>query len=79
MREAINNPTIILKELQSSVPESKVKVNHSTISGALHTAGLYGRVARKKPFQKNKKNKHIKERLEFARYCKGTCFSLLKN
>lgn len=43
--EAIERPTISLKEL---VAETGVKVHQSTISKALYTTGLYGRVSRKK-------------------------------
>ena len=64
MREATERPIITLKELQSSVAETGVKVHQSTISRALHPIGLYARVAKKKPLLKKK---HIKACLEFAR------------
>lgn len=48
MREATARPTVTLKELQSTEAESGVKVNQTTISRALYSWGLDGRLARKK-------------------------------
>ena len=63
-REASERPTITLKELQGLVAKTGVKVHQSTVSRVLHTSGLYGRVARKKPLLKKT---HIKAHLELAR------------
>ena len=49
VREATERPTITLKELQSSVAETGVKVHQSR---ALHTSDLCRKVARKKPLLK---------------------------
>ena len=49
IREAKKRPKITLKELQSSTVEIGVSVRRTTLSRTLHRAGLYGRVARKKP------------------------------
>ncbi|MBN3275160.1 TCB1 transposase, partial [Polyodon spathula] len=54
IREATKRPKIILKELQSSTAEIGVSVHRTTLSRTLHRAGLYGRVARKKPLLKEK-------------------------
>lgn len=61
-REAIEKPTVTLKELQCSGAESE-----STISRLLHKTGLYKRLARKKPLLK--KN-HLK--------ASGVCFASLR-
>ena len=42
-------PKVTLKELQSSTAETGVSVHRTTIGHTFHRAGLYGRVARKKP------------------------------
>ena len=52
MREATKRPKITLKELQSSRAEIGVSVHRTTLSPTLLRAGLYGRVARKKPLFK---------------------------
>lgn len=52
-----------MKELQSSVTESGVKVHQSTTSRAFHKTGLHVRVARKQP---SLKKNLIKAHLEFA-------------
>ncbi|MBN3272188.1 TCB1 transposase, partial [Polyodon spathula] len=54
IREATKRPKITLKELQSSTAEIGVSVHRTTLSRTLHRAGLYGRVARKKPLLKEK-------------------------
>ena len=64
IREATKRPKITLKELQSSTAEIGVSVHKTTLSHTLHRAGLYGRVARKKPLLKEK-NKQT--RLVFAK------------
>ncbi|XP_076315043.1 uncharacterized protein LOC143227486 [Tachypleus tridentatus] len=58
--DATVKPTMILKYFQSS--EMGVIVNTSTIPQSLYEAGLYGRVAGKKPLlEKN----HLKSHMEF--------------
>ena len=57
IREATKRPKITLKEQQSSTAEIGLSVHRTTLSCTLHRAGLYGRVARKKLFLKEK-NKH---------------------
>jgi transposase len=52
IREATKRLKITLKELQSSTGEIGVSVHRTTLSHTLHRAGLYGRVARKKPLLK---------------------------
>ena len=64
IREATERPKVTLKELQSSTANTGVSVHRTTISRTLHRAGLYGRVARKKPLL-SIKNK--KARFEFAK------------
>ena len=64
MREVIKNPSVTLKELRESASESGVSVHESTISRNLHKKGLYGRVARKKPFLKET---HKRNCLKFAK------------
>ena len=64
IREAAQRPKVTLKELQSSTAESGASVYRTTISRTLHRAGLYGRVAKKKPLL-SVKNK--KARFEFAK------------
>uniref|UniRef100_A0AAZ3P2L4 Transposase Tc1-like domain-containing protein n=1 Tax=Oncorhynchus tshawytscha TaxID=74940 RepID=A0AAZ3P2L4_ONCTS len=54
IREATKRPKISLKELQSSTAEIGVSVHRTTLSRTLHRAGLYRRVARKKPLLKEK-------------------------
>ena len=54
LREATKRPKITLKVLQSSTVEIEVSVHRTTLSRTLHRAGLYGRVARKKPLLKEK-------------------------
>lgn len=64
VREAKRNPTVTLTELRKSAADTGVEVHESTISRTLHKSGLFGRVARKKPFLKPS---HKRARLEFAR------------
>ena len=64
VRDVTLKPTMTLRDLQSSVSEMGVSVHTSTISRSLHKAGLYGRVARKKPLLKKP---HLKARMEFAK------------
>lgn len=64
IREAAQRPKVTLKELQSSQAETGVSVHMTTISRTLHRAGLYGRVARKKPLLTGKNRK---ARFEFAK------------
>ena len=60
IREATKRPKITLKELQSSTAEIGVSVHRTPLSRALHSAGLYGRVARKKALLKERnKLKHL--------------------
>ena len=57
IREATKRPKITPKELQSSTVEIRVSVHRTTLSRTLHRAGLYGRVARKKPLLNKENNK----------------------
>ncbi|KAF4078011.1 hypothetical protein AMELA_G00194440 [Ameiurus melas] len=52
-----------LDELQRTTAEVGESVHRTTISRTLHKSGLYGRVARRKPFLKDI---HKKSRLKFA-------------
>ena len=54
IREAKKRPKVTLKVLQSSTAETGVSVHRTTLSRALHRAGLYRRVARRKPLLKEK-------------------------
>ena len=54
IREATKRPKITLKELQSSTVEIGVSVHRTTLNCALQGAGLYGKLARKKPLLKEK-------------------------
>ena len=54
IREATKRPKITLNELQSSTAEIGVSVHRTTLSHTLHSAGLYGIVAKKKPLLKKK-------------------------
>ena len=64
VREAKANPSVTLTELKQSAAEVGVEVSQSTVSRVLHSGGLFGRVARKKPLLKQN---HKKARLQFAR------------
>ena len=61
----VNQTTITMKDLQSSMSEIGVSVHQSTISRSLHKAGLDGQVARKKPLLKKTHleltNKHLND------------------
>ena len=63
VRDARMKPSVTLTDLKKSAAEAGTEVHESTISRALHRAGLYGRVARKKPLLKAH---HKQRRLEFA-------------
>jgi transposase len=52
IRESTKRPKITLKELQSSTAEIGVSVHRTTLTCTLHRAGLYRRMARKKPLLK---------------------------
>ena len=52
IREETKRPKITLKGLQSSTVEIGVSVHRTTLSRRLLRAGLYRRVARKKPLLK---------------------------
>jgi transposase len=52
IRDAAKRPMITLDELQRSTAEVGDSVHRTTISHILHKSGLYGRVARRKPFLK---------------------------
>jgi transposase len=54
IREATKRPNITLKELQISTADIAVCVHRTTLSRTLHRAGLYSRMARKKPLLKEK-------------------------
>jgi transposase len=53
IRDAAKRPMITLDELQRSTAEVGDSVHRATISHILHKSGLYGRVARRKPFLKD--------------------------
>uniref|UniRef100_A0A8K9XYG5 Tc1-like transposase DDE domain-containing protein n=1 Tax=Oncorhynchus mykiss TaxID=8022 RepID=A0A8K9XYG5_ONCMY len=53
IRDAVKRPMITLDELQRSTAEVGDSVHRTTISHILHKSGLYGRVARRKPFLKD--------------------------
>ena len=52
VREATKRPMVTLKELERSTAEMGETVHGTTITRTLHKAGLYGRVARRKPLLK---------------------------
>ncbi|KAG2456602.1 TC1A transposase, partial [Polypterus senegalus] len=64
VREVTNNPMVTLSELQRSSVERGEPSRRTTISAAIHQSGLYGRVARWKPFLSKR---HMAARLEFAK------------
>uniref|UniRef100_A0A8C7KNX0 Transposase n=1 Tax=Oncorhynchus kisutch TaxID=8019 RepID=A0A8C7KNX0_ONCKI len=53
IRDAAKRPMNTLDELQRSTAEVGDSVHRTTISRILHKSGLYGRVARRKPFLKD--------------------------
>uniref|UniRef100_W5NN98 Tc1-like transposase DDE domain-containing protein n=1 Tax=Lepisosteus oculatus TaxID=7918 RepID=W5NN98_LEPOC len=63
IRDAAKRPIFTLDELQRTTAEVGESVHRTTISLTLHKSGLYGRVARRKPFLKDI---HKKSRLKFA-------------
>uniref|UniRef100_A0AAR2JMY3 Transposase Tc1-like domain-containing protein n=1 Tax=Pygocentrus nattereri TaxID=42514 RepID=A0AAR2JMY3_PYGNA len=64
VREAAKRPTATLKELQEFLASTSCAVHVTTISHLLHMSGLWGRVARRKPYL-SKKN--IQAQLNFAK------------
>uniref|UniRef100_A0A803K548 Transposase n=1 Tax=Xenopus tropicalis TaxID=8364 RepID=A0A803K548_XENTR len=64
VREATKRPTATLKELQEYLASTGCVVHVTTIYHTLHMSGLWGTVARRKPFL-TKKN--IQARLHFAK------------
>ena len=66
VREVTKYLMVTLRELLSSSVEMGEPSRWTTMSAALHQSGLFGRVARQKPFLSNR---HMTARLEFA---KGT-------
>jgi hypothetical protein len=68
VREVTKNPMVTLTELQCSSVEMGKHSRRTTISATLHQSGLYGRVARRKPFLSKR---HMKDRLEFAKRLKN--------
>ena len=60
IRDAAKRPMITLDELQRSTAEVGESVHRTTISRTLHKSGLYGRVARRKPFLKDIHKKWFK-------------------
>ena len=62
--EATKRPKITLKVLQSSTAEIGVSVHRTTLSHTLHRAGLYGRLARRKPLLKER---NMQTRLVFIK------------
>ena len=50
VREVTKSVKVTLTELQSSSVEMRETPRKTTITAALHQSGLYGRVARRKPF-----------------------------
>jgi hypothetical protein len=62
VREVTKNVMVTLTELQNTSVEMVVLLEGSPISATLHQSGLYGRVARPKPFLSKR---HMSARLEF--------------
>ena len=50
VRRVTKNPMLTMKDIQSSFVQMGESYRRTTISAALHQSGLYGRVARRKPF-----------------------------
>ena len=75
VREATKRPMVTLKELERSTAEMGETVHGTTITRTLHKAGLYGRVARRKPLLKKT---HIKSRLDFAKRHVGDTANMWK-
>ena len=70
VREVTKNQMVTLMELQSSSVEMGEPSRRTTISAALRQSGLYGRVARLKPFLSIR---HMTAHLESAkRYLKDS-------
>ncbi|KAK3556293.1 hypothetical protein QTP70_007047 [Hemibagrus guttatus] len=64
VREVTKNPMVTLKQLQHFSVEKGEPSRRTTITAALHQSGLYGRVARWKPFLSKR---HMTACLEFAK------------
>ncbi|KAG2456454.1 TCB1 transposase, partial [Polypterus senegalus] len=64
VREVTKNPMVTLSELQRSSVERGEPSRRTTISAAIHSLGLYGRVARRKPLLSKR---HMATHLEFAK------------
>lgn len=64
LREARANPSVTLEDLKKSLHGAGTNVHKSTISRCLHKEGLYGRVAKKKPYLKKQ---HLRARLQYAK------------
>jgi hypothetical protein len=64
VREVTKNPMVTLTELQSSFVKMGETSRKTTILAAVHKSGLYGRVARCKPYLIKR---HMTVRLEFAK------------
>lgn len=64
VREAAKRPTATLKELQEFLASTACVVHMTAISCLLHMSGLWGRMARRKPYL-TKKN--IQAQLHFAK------------
>ncbi|KAK3526003.1 hypothetical protein QTP70_011803 [Hemibagrus guttatus] len=70
VREVTKNPMVALKELQCFSVARGEPSRRTNISAALHQSGLYGRVARQKPFLSKR---HMTAHLEFdKRHLKDT-------
>ena len=63
-RDAQENPRKTSRDLQADLAAAGTKVHRTTVRRVLNNAGLYGRVARKKPLLKKK---HREARLQFAK------------
>ena len=64
VREAAKRPTATLKELQKYLASTGCVVHVTTIARILHKSGLWGRLAREKPFLMKK---NIQAWLNFAK------------
>jgi hypothetical protein len=62
--ELTKSPMVTLTELQSSSVEMGKTSRRTTISATLHQSGLYGKVARRKPFLSKR---HMTARLELPK------------
>ncbi|KAF4082430.1 hypothetical protein AMELA_G00151690, partial [Ameiurus melas] len=71
IRDAAKRPMITLDELQRTTAEVGESVHRTTISRTLHKSGLYGRVARRKPFLKDIHKKSRETHQTCGRRCSG--------